>query len=231
MEGFTDFLTALSGFAWPSLILFAGWYFQDQLKSLFRLASQQLASGAAIKWKDFEFKGIEITSFDAKDGRGFRQEPADQMLFDHRHESYKTNKNLFLVHRVRATGQTHKVTGLLTFDVSVYLFPHKNFGHFNDVREVQYYFGKYFGRSLCDLGTKYVVRNGSDGFAVRVSAYGPMLCEARIIFHDGTETTVSRYLDFEGTSYRFKSETNAADIENLRRRGEESPAAITSARS
>ena len=124
MEGFTDFLTALSGFAWPSLILFAGWYFQDQLKSLFRLASQQLASGAAIKWKDFEFKGIEITSFDAKDGRGFRQEPADQMLFDHRHESYKTNKNLFLVHRVRATGQTHKVTGLLTFDVSVYLFPH-----------------------------------------------------------------------------------------------------------
>ena len=220
MENFAKIITALSGFAWPAAILFVGYYFRSQIQSLFQLARQQLASGAAIKWKDFEFKGIEITSFDSKDGRGFRQEPADKALFDHRHESYTYNKNLFLVHRVRATGQMHPVTGRPTFDVSVYLFPHKNFGHFNDVRQVEYYFGKYFGRKLCELGTKYVVENGTDGFAVRVNAYGPMLCEARILFHDGTETTVSRYLDFEGTSYRFKSETNAADIENLKRREE-----------
>jgi hypothetical protein len=226
MEEFAKVVAALSGFAWPAAILSIGFYFRSQIQSLFQLARQQLASGAAIKWKDFELKGMEITSFDAKDGRGFRQEPADRVLFDHRHESYRDNKNLFLVHRVRATGQIHAVTSMPTFDVSVYLFPHKNFGYLNKVRAVEYYFGKYFGRKLCDLGTKYVVENGTDGFAVRVNAYGPMLCEARILFHDGTETTVSRYLDFEGTSYRFKSETNAADVENLKR-SEELPKSLT----
>ena len=47
-----------------------------------------------------------------------------------------------------------------------------------------------------------------------------MLCEARISFHDGSETTVSRYLDFEGTSYRFSNETNLADAEKLKLRQE-----------
>jgi len=121
---------------------------------------------------------------------------------------------------VRATGQSHPITGLPTFDVSVYLISHKNFGHLNDVREVQYYFGQHFGLKQSEYGTKFVVENGSDGFAVRVNAYGPMLCEARIIFHDDSETTVSRYLDFEGTDYRFRSETNKTDAEKIRLRQE-----------
>lgn len=112
------------------------------------------------------------------------------------------------------------MTGLPTFDVSVYLVSHKNFGHLNDVREVQYYFGQHFGLKQSEHGTKFIVENGSDGFAVRVNAYGPMLCEARIIFHDNTETTVSRYLDFEGTDYRFRSETNKVDTEKLKLRQE-----------
>jgi hypothetical protein len=104
--------------------------------------------------------------------------------------------------------------------VSVYLISHKNFGHLNDVREVQYYFGQHIGLKRGDYGTKFIVENGTDSFAVRVTAYGPMLCEARIIFHDESQTTVSRCLDFEGTSYRFRIETNAADLEKLRMRQE-----------
>ena len=46
--------------------------------------------------------------------------------------------------------------------------------------------------------------NGNDGFAVRLSAYGPTLCVARVRFHDGTEATLTRYLDFEGTGYKYK---------------------------
>jgi len=63
---------------------------------------------------------------------------------------------------------------------------------------------------------KYVVENGSDGFAVRINAYGPILYEARIIFHGQAEATVSRYLDFEGTGYRFAPETNLTDAEKIR---------------
>jgi hypothetical protein len=220
MEAFAKAIEALSGFAWPALILFAGFYFREQIQSLFQLARQQIASGAALKWKDFEFKGLDLASFDAWEGTGYCQEPADKSLFDKRHESYRINKNLFLVHRVRPTGQSHAITGLPTYDVSVYLIPHKNFGHLNDVREVQYYFGQHFGLNQSEYGTKFVVENGSDSFAVRVNAYGPTLCEARIVFHDGSETTVSRYLDFEGTDYRFRSETNRADAEKLKQRQE-----------
>lgn len=183
-------------------------------------AKQQLASGAALKWKDFEFKGQDLASFDRRDGTGYKQVPADDALYENRHQSYGTNRNLFLVHRVRPTGRTHSVTSLPTFDVSVYLISHKNFGHMNNVRRVEYYFGHHFGLKLGERGTKYVVENGTDGFAVLVNAYGPMLCEARIIFHDGMETTVSRYLDFEGTSSRFNADTIAADVEKLRLRQE-----------
>lgn len=218
MDAVAKAISALSAFAWPALFLFGILYFQSQIQSILVLARQQLASGAALKWKDFEFKGLDLGSFDERDGTGYRQEPADQELFEKRHESYKVNKNLFLVHRVKPTGQIHLVAKLPTYDVSVYLIPHKNFGHLNDVQEVQYYFGQHFGLSQSAHGTKYIVENGSDGFAVRVNAYGPMLCEARIIFHDSTETTVSRYLDFEGTDYKFRSETNQTDAEKLRKR-------------
>jgi hypothetical protein len=71
------------------------------------------------------------------------------------------------------------------------LIPHKNFGRLNDIKEVEYYLGRYFGAHRGEFGTKYVVQNGSDGFAVKLTAYGPSLCEARINFHDGTETTVT----------------------------------------
>jgi hypothetical protein len=220
MESTAKLLGALSGFAWPAVILFAGFYFRAQIRSVFLLARQQLASGAALKWKDFEFEGLDLASFEVRDGTGYRQETADQFLFDKRHAGYKANKNLSLVHRVRPSGLLHPVTNLPTFDVSVYLISHKNFGHLNDVREVQYYFGQHFGLKQSQYGTKFVAENGSDGFAARVNAYGPMLCEARILFHDGSETTVSRYLDFEGTDYRFRSETNKTDQEKLRLRQE-----------
>lgn len=211
---------AAAGFAWPVLLAFVIWYFRTQIASLFQLLRQQLASGAAVKWRDFEFKGFNIDSFDSRNGSDYRQVAVEESVLNDRHSTYKKNKNLFLVHRVRPTGQDHSVTGLPTFDVSVYLMSHKNFGHMNDVREVEYYFGRQFGLKQAEFGNKFIVRNGSDNFAVKVNAYGPMLCEARILYHDGSEAIVNRYLDFEGTNYRFQSQVNELDKEKLRRRQE-----------
>jgi hypothetical protein len=161
MEQIAKLLQSLSGFAWPVLIAFIGWRFRAQLESLFQLAKQQIASGAAIKWWNFEFKGLDLASFDSKDGNGYRQDVVDDEIFGFRHKIYKTNKNLFLVHRVRPTGDAHRITGLPTFDVSVYLISHKNFGHLNDVQEVQYYFGQHFGLKKGPHGTKFIVKNGT----------------------------------------------------------------------
>ena len=89
------------------------------------------------------------------------------------------------------------------------------------MKEVHYYFGQHFGLKQNEYGTQFIVKNGTDNFAVRTNAYGPTLCEARIIFHDGTNTNVSRYLDFEGTGYRFNSATNVSDLEKIRSRAED----------
>jgi prokaryotic YEATS domain len=221
MAEFNSFLTALSGFAWPALILVIGFYFREEVETLFLQFQRQLASGAALKWKDFEFRAIQIDPLDQRDGSEYVQLPVDKELFDSRHKSYKENKNLFLVHRARPSGKFHQFNKLPTYDITVYLLSHKNFGHLNDVKEVQYYFGHHFGLKQGDYGTKFVVRNGTDNFAVKTNAYGPMLCEARIIFHDGTDTHVSRYLDFEGTGYRFSNATNTSDIEKVKARAED----------
>jgi hypothetical protein len=208
----------ITGIAWPALFLFVGYYFRSEIRAFFHLLRQQLASGAALKWEDLEFRGIDLLSFENRDGRTFARESADKVLFDRRHESYSKNKNLFLVHRVRPTGELHKDVKLPTYDISIYLISHKNFGRLNDVKEVQYYFGQFFGASKNQYGSKYIVENGTDGFAVRINAYGPTLCEARIIFHDGSETTVSRYLDFEGTEYQFRADTNTIDADKIKGR-------------
>jgi hypothetical protein len=218
VDRLTNLLDSLSGFAWPALALFAIYVFRTQIRSFLSLLSQQLASGAAVKWKDFEFRGLDIRTFDIKGTSAYQQEPADGTLFTNRRAAYELNKNLFLVHRIRPTGEVHETSKLPTYDISVYLISHKNRGHMNEVKEVEYYFGRYFGSSKGEFGTKFVVKNGTDGFAARINAYGPMLCEARLIFHDGTEATVSRYLDFEGTGYRFQPTAKQTDVEDLPKR-------------
>jgi prokaryotic YEATS domain len=219
MATFNALILALSGFAWPALILAVGLYYRSNLNALLKLFQEQLASGAAVKWKDFEFRAIHIDA-DAKDGTGYIQTKASEVFFQRRHKSYKNNKNLFLVHRIKPTGALHPFNQLPTYDITVYLVSHKNFGHLNDVKEVHYYFGQHFGLKSGEYGTTYIVSNGTDSFAVRTNAYGPMLCEALIVFHDGTESHVSRYLDFEGTGYRFNAATNETDAAKIAARAE-----------
>ena len=86
---FNSLLSALSGFAWPALVFIIGFYFRGEIKSLFLQFQRQLVSGAALKWKDFEFRAIQIDPLDLKDGSEYVQEPADKKFFDRRHKSYE----------------------------------------------------------------------------------------------------------------------------------------------
>jgi hypothetical protein len=96
MSSLGEILKGLSGFVWPALMAFVVWRFRDELGLILLQLRQQIASGAAIKSRYFEFKGIDITSFDARDGTGYKLELADETLFNQRHKSYDQNKNLFL---------------------------------------------------------------------------------------------------------------------------------------
>lgn len=221
MEHLSKIVTALSSFAWPGLVGFVLYKFRGEIGDFCRMFRRQIAVGASLKFRDFEFKGFNVSSFDSIDGTGFTQVEADKQVFDNRHRIYNSQRNLFLAHRTMPTGRVHSVTGLPTYDISVYLISHKNIGRLNDVREVQYYFGQHFGLKQFHYGTKYVVTNGNENFAVKINAYGPTLCEARVVFQDGAEVIFNRYLDFEGTDYRFQPQTIQADLEKIQNRQEE----------
>lgn len=204
-------LTFLSSLVWPGTLLAIGYYFRDHIESALFLLRQQIGKGATLKYKDFELIGVPLNSLTDKDGKGYLREPAEKELLEKRNAVYAAQKNIFVVHRVRATGEYFSESKHPVFEVLIYLYPHKSYGRLNDVKKVEYYFGHYFGRSQSTNGTKYIVENGSDAFAVKVTAYGPMLCEARIVFHDSTEVVTNRYLDFEGTEYKFKQDSVTTD--------------------
>ena len=197
-------LAALVGaVAWPLVVGLTIWFLRDQIVSALDSARRQLAAGAKVRWKDFEFVGVNLSAFSVKNDHGFRRLPAAKQDLEARQEKYKQQKNLFLVHEVVATGRVHDKSGLPVFDILVKLIPHKHYGRLNDVARVEYYLGKYFEADHGEFGSRYIVEDGSSGFAVVVSAYGPTLCECTLFFHDGQTATCSRYLDFLGTDYVY----------------------------
>lgn len=207
----TEFLVAFSNYIWPIVLISVALIYKGHISSLFGFIKQQISMGATFKYGEISLIGTKIENFPLATGSEFDRVRADKKALESRDGVYKRNKNIFLVHRVRKNGEIHQGTGLPIYDLSIYLITHKNYGALNDVKQVTYYLGKYFGASLSQYGAKFIVRNSNDGFAIRSTAYGPTLCEAVIEFHDGTDARIDRYLDFEGTGYRFDPNVNAHD--------------------
>jgi hypothetical protein len=77
------------------------------------------------------------------------------------------------------------------FDVLVYLIPHEDKGTLQSVQKVEYFLGRFWESVI------FTSTNRSAGFPIRLSAYGPTLCTAKLHFTDGESITLYRYLDFE----------------------------------
>jgi hypothetical protein len=207
----TEFLTAVSGFAWPVVAVGLIIWFRGELTDVIKAIKRRIDRGDPFKLGSFELSGIKLENFPLAGGSEYERVAADKNLLQAREDLYKRQKNVFLVHRQKKTDDLHTATGQPIYELSIYLITHKNYGALNDIKQVEYYLGKYFGKSVSQYGTKYVVKNSNDGFGIRTTAYGPTLCEARIAFHDGSETIVTRYLDFEGSGYRFDPNVNTHD--------------------
>ena len=199
----TELVVAFSNFAWPLTLIGMVVWFRKSIAELFGVIKRQINLGASVKYGDLELNGIKIENAQEISGDIFEIVGADQELLAQRDKIYAQQKNIFLVHRAIKTTEFHDKNGLPIFDISLYLITHKTYGALNDVKYVEYYLGKHFRTPLSKYGMKFVVKNSKDGFAVRTTAYGPGLCEARIYFHDGTIAIVNRYMDFEGSGYKY----------------------------
>lgn len=167
---------------------------------------RQIQRGAHLKYGNLEIIGKDISDFEVplnSGGGTYERRVANKKILAARHEFYRTQKNIFLVHRTKPTDEFHLGTGLRYYDLSIYLTPHKIYGALNDVKRVEYYLGEHFGKSKSNYGAEYLVTNSLDGFAIKTRAYGPTLCEAKVFFHDGTEVTMHRYIDFESVGFRY----------------------------
>ncbi|MGP4048355.1 pYEATS domain-containing protein [Streptomyces sp. 2A115] len=96
-------------------------------------------------------------------------------------------RNIHLAHVIspsRTPGQR--------FDIFTYLVEGPS-GRLDDVERAQFFLGRYWGNRIFD------VPNRGDGkhIGFATSAYGPALCICRVIFKDGSEAVVERFLDFE----------------------------------
>lgn len=109
-------------------------------------------------------------------------------LAELRERIYEDNQQLFLIHSWRRSAVPKQVA-----DIVIRIAEHKG-GPLSagKVRRVSYYLGEYFG------GEPFVKENAKDSFSLEVSAYGPMLCVARVeLASDAPPIMLHRYIDFD----------------------------------
>lgn len=191
---------AIVGLAWPFLIGGTVWWFRDEIRRVLVAISEKLESASELKLGGLELKGPPTDKFQELEfsgGRDYRREAATEQDELHRQRVYEDSRYFMLTHRIRPS----KVKGQ-EFDISIYITKKvaarvDRYSRYElvDIDRVEYYFGRYFGDK--PHGSKFVVRNATDGFAITTSSYGPPLCVANVFFKDGHTCELSRYLDFE----------------------------------
>lgn len=148
--------------------------------------TNQLMSSNEIR--DRFFSGFKAENLDSKKTGSPSQETESWNEREERRcSTYKMNRGLFLVHDWRPSQEPGQIA-----DVVISLAQHGE-GPLTQgtVKSVEYHLGpKFFKRTV-------VKTESGNNFRLEVSAYGPMLCLARVHFDDGSPSLdLQRYIDF-----------------------------------
>lgn len=188
--------TVLSSLAWPVGIGVVAFAFRDKIFAACDELIGKLRAAKEIKIGSLELKGEYFApkGHTKIAGNDRAQVDAKSGDLEARESIYKSSRYLMLAHKIRpATIAGQK------FDISIFLVrkmrSNVSTADFSEIESVEYYLGNFFGEGK--FGSKFVVRDPQNGFAMKTSAYGPPLCVATINFRDGQKAIVSRFLDFE----------------------------------
>lgn len=148
--------------------------------------TNQLMSSNEIR--DRFFSGFKAENLDShKTGSSLLKTESWNEREKRRCDVYENNRGLFLVHKWRPSQESGQIA-----DIVISLTQHSE-GPLTQgiVKSVEYHLGPKFFKQT-------VVKTESDNnFRLEVSAYGPMLCLARINFDDGSPSLdLQRYIDF-----------------------------------
>jgi hypothetical protein len=108
---------------------------------------------------------------------------------NHRAQLYKTAKDIQMVHSMVPSKEKEHY-----WDILIYLVHHESKG-LSEVDYAEFFLGRYWGDQI------FRVKNQDDFVGILISAYGPALCTCRVVFTDGKEVMLDRYIDFEMTNF------------------------------
>jgi hypothetical protein len=98
---------------------------------------------------------------------------------------YEKTREIFLVHSLAPS-----VVPGQRYDIFIYLKKHWS-DDLSEVESAQFYLGRWWGHKVFDVPNK-----GGD-IGIKTSAYGPFLCVCRVMFKDGKEAFLQRYVNFD----------------------------------
>lgn len=174
-------------------VLFLGiliWNFRTDIHEVVGAIVSRLKGGATIKLAGLEIgasSGLVASpgDFSKEDSRIGVYVDQNGVREKERASLYAQSRGVMLVHRLqRSKSESH------LYDILIYVIPHKSCS-LAAVTQIEYFFGHYWGNKV------YPSNDRSRGFPIVTSAYGPLLCTAKVYFNDGSTTTLSRYIDFE----------------------------------
>jgi hypothetical protein len=182
------FWGALPSMLWIALVVAAAFYFKAEIAELLQNISWRLRTGGSVKLFSIELGQTYVSpaiDFTRDETTFEHRKDDDNERWSQREQYYKPNRNIQLVHRLAPS----KLAGML-YDIEIYLIPHRG-GTLANLSSVDYYFGKHWDNQI------FTSRDRSRSFAIVTSAFGAFMCTAKLVFTDGDEVMVSRYVDFE----------------------------------
>jgi hypothetical protein len=183
LKDFVPFFQTISWIFFISIILI---FFRKPIKILIENLLDRIKKGSSFRAGPIEI-GEELTSLQSADkmqnsvkvgANGVEREK-------HRIKIYKANKGLFLTHILVPS----KTDGS-RYDIYIYLIRHKS-KDFSDIAYVEFFFGHMWENKI------FKIENKNKTIGIITSAYAPFLCTCCIMFKDGTENELYRYIDFE----------------------------------
>ena len=115
-----------------------------------------------------------------------------------RKKIYTNSRDIFLVHTLWPSDKPKQ-----EFDIYIYLADHKpENGSINKVKYAEFFLGKSWNYKI------FKIDNENNKIGISVSAYGSFLCVCKVVFEDGYEMLIDRYIDFENGRLYHKLNTS-----------------------
>ena len=178
---------------WVGLIVGAGLLFRGQIRSLVDAVRVRVQTGSSIKAGPIEL-GEDLRNLErvpaasdtpSPSSKGEAADRTAEAWSKERDALYASTRGVFLAHVIEPSTKKGQ-----EFDIFIYLVRHKS-TDFADVQFAEFFLGSNWGNRVF----REEAKRGLIG--ISTSAYGPMLCTARVHFRDGKVVNLHRYIDFE----------------------------------